>query len=132
VLELRRQSHPSQAALAADPALGTGVVGAPGGIGVPGGTVGCIGNQALPLVWSVVWSTTSVAVVVPPETVPVTSTVSPVLTLPIPDSPPFTLVDESTVKVPDVPSADFTVSDHVFPEVLETSETVPFRTSIVS
>jgi hypothetical protein len=97
-----------------------------------GGIIGRAGIHALPFACRTVPSTTCVAVVFPPATVPVTSTVSPDFTLAIPDSPPLTLVDESTVKVPDVPSADFTVSDQVDPDVFVTSETVPLRTSIVS
>ena len=62
---------------------------------------GIVGNHDLPLAWRVVWSMTTVAVdFVDPDTVSDTSTVSPDLTLAIPDSPPFTLVDELTVKVP--------------------------------
>lgn len=98
----------------------------------PPGMVGMAGIQDLPLVCRVVWSMTCVAVVVRPDTVPVTLTVSPFFTLAIPDSPPLTLVEESTVKVPDDPSELFTVSDHVFPDVFVTSETVPLRTSRVS
>jgi hypothetical protein len=73
-----------------------------------------------------------VAVDVEPETVAVTRTVSPDFTLAIPDSPPLTLDDEFTVKVPDVPSALFTVRVHVVPEVSVTAETVPVRSAIVS
>ncbi len=111
------------------------VVAAPGAVGAPGppgGDDGRIGNQDFPFAWSVVWSVISVAVAVPPETVAVTSTVLPVFTLAIPDSPPFTLVDAFTVKVPDVPSALFTLSDHVLPDVSLTADTVPLRSSIVS
>ena len=57
---------------------------------------------------------------------------SPDLTLPMPISPPLTLVPVSTVKVPDDPSALFTVSDHVLPEVSVTLETVPVRSERVS
>jgi len=106
----------------------------PGAAGCPApdGICGPVGIQDFPLVCRVVPSVTWVAVDVPPETVAVTSTVSPTFTLAIPDSPPFTLAEEPTVKVPDVPSALFTVSDHVLPEVLLTAATVPERVSIVS
>src|SRR5271165_6407615 len=94
------------------------------------GTDGRMGIHAFPFAWSTVRSITTVAVAVFPDTVAVTVTVSPDFTLAIPDSPPFTLVEESTVNVPDVPSADLTVSDHVLPEVFELADTVPVRTSI--
>jgi hypothetical protein len=91
-----------------------------------------VGIHDFPLALSVVWSMTSVAVAVPPDSVAVTTTVSPDLTLAIPDSPPFTLVEESTLNVPDVPSALFTVSDQSLPDVFVTADTVPVRSSIVS
>jgi hypothetical protein len=94
-----------------------------------GGLVGC---QVPPLAFNVVSSVTCFAVEVLPETTAATRTVSPVLTLPMPISPPFTLVPESTVKVPEVPSALFTVRDQVLPEVSVTSETVPVRSDRVS
>ena len=99
---------------------------------VPGlGGVG-MGRQLPALALSVVSSITCLAVDVAPDTTAVTCTVSPVLTLPIPISPPLTLVPESTVKVPEVPSALFTVSDHVLPAVSVTSDTVPVRSDRVS
>ena len=93
----------------------------------PGALRGPSGCHVPPLACNTVWSVTRLAVDVPPETTAVTCTVSPVLTLPMPISPPLTLVPESTVKVPDVPSALFTVSDHVLPDVSVTAETVPVR-----
>jgi hypothetical protein len=112
------------------------VVDAGGAVPVPPAGAGDIwprmGIHDFPLAFSVVVSMTCVAVVVPPETVPVTTTVSPLFTLAMPDSPPFTLVEEFTVKVPLLPSALFTVSDQVDPDVLDTAETVPVRSSMVS
>ena len=108
---------------------GLGAVGPPG---ATDGGCGCAGNHDFPLACSVVWSVICVAVDVPPDTVAVTLTVSSVFTLAIPDSPPLTLVDEFTVNVPDVPSALFTLSDQVLPDVFVPSDTVPVRSSIVS
>jgi hypothetical protein len=103
-----------------------------GVVGAPVGGWGRTGNHDFPLAWRVVLSMIRVAVAFPDDSVAVTFTVSPVFTLAMPDSPPFTLVDESTVKVPDVPSALFTVSDQVEPDVLFTADTVPVLSSIVS
>ena len=91
-----------------------------------------MGIHDFPLASSVVWSVIWVAVAVPPDSVAVTVTVSPDFTLAIPDSPPFTLVEEPTLNVPDVPSALFTVSDQLLPDVFVTVDTVPVRSSIVS
>ena len=75
-----------------------------------------MGRHDPPLAFNMVWSVTCLAVEVPPDTTAVVRTSSPVLTLPMPISPPLTLVPESTVKVPELPSALFTVSDHVLPD----------------
>ena len=107
-------------------------LGGPDGVSPPDGICGCAGIHDLPLACRVVWSITCVAVAVVPDFVAVTLTVSPDLHAGDPDSPPFTLVDESTVNVPDVPSALFTTSVHVLPDVSVTDDTVPVRTSIVS
>src|ERR1700688_1101976 len=84
------------------------------------GPVGC---HVPPLAFNVVSSVTSLRVEVLPEPTATPPTESPVLTLPMPISPPFTLVPASTVKVPEVPSALFTVRDQVLPDVSVTAET---------
>ena len=93
---------------------------------------GRMGRHVPPLAFSAVWSVTVLGRRRPPRHHG--GDLDGVAGLHAADAhlPPLTLVPESTVKVPEVPSALFTVSDHVLPAVSVTEETVPVRSDSVS